>query len=202
MRSRGGRSHYARDHLTDVPGLVAARIGRSFGVYALDQELTFDRNEGRDKGTQRAGQILHLLLLPFVVFGAVRLTRRYLPVLLAGPLVVVVSASVFYGSTRMRVSAEPALVVLAAVGIVALADIVRRRRATQVSDEPGPDDDTATGDASPVPPAARRSPPSPDASGARGDGTLRRTWLTIVCFHARHDRSRSSPRSPCSPRPR
>ncbi|MFI5046833.1 MAG: glycosyltransferase family 39 protein [Acidimicrobiia bacterium] len=140
---------YARHHLRDIPRLVAARIGRTFGVYSLDAndvygELVFDVHEGRDRGAQRVGQILHLLLLPFAIYGAVRLTRRYLPVLLAGPIVAAISASVFYGSTRMRVSAEPAIAVLAAVGIVALADVVRRRRGG-ASPDTGTDEDGATG---------------------------------------------------------
>jgi len=132
---------YARDHLSDIPGLVAARLGRTFGVYSLGAndvygELAFDYHEGRDEGTQRAGQILHLLLLPFVIYGAVRLTRRYLPVMLSGIVVAAISASVFYGSTRMRVSAEPAIVVLAAVGLVAVAHHIdaRRRRRTETTD--------------------------------------------------------------------
>lgn len=120
---------YAREHLSEVPKIVAARLGRTFGVYRLDQELEFDYHEGRDKGTQRAGQILYLILLPFAVYGAFRVGRRYLPVLLAGPIVAAISAAIFYGSTRMRVSAEPAIVVLAAVGIVAFVQLVRRRRA-------------------------------------------------------------------------
>jgi len=125
--------HYARDHWREVPKIIAARIGRTFGVYRLNQELDFDYAEGRDKGTQRAGQIVNLVLLPFAVFGAFRVTKRYLPVLLSGPLVAALAAAIFYGSTRMRVSAEPSIAVLAAVGMVAFVQSLRHRRS---SDEP------------------------------------------------------------------
>lgn len=111
---------FGLDHLGDVPGVVAARLGRMAGVYQLDDQLTFDGNEGRDRTAQRIGQIVHLLLLPFAIFGATRVARRYLPVLLAGPVVAVMVAVAFYGSTRIRAPAEPAIAVLAAIGMLTL----------------------------------------------------------------------------------
>ena len=168
------------------PGWWPHALGRTFGVYSLDSndiygQLVFDYHEGRDKGTQRVGQILHLLLLPFAIYGAVRLTRRYLPVLLAGPIVAAISASVFYGSTRMRVSAEPAIVILAAVGLVAVARHVgdrRRRRAGAAT--------------------ATRPPPTPDANAVPGAGNCAHLHGSSPSVPARAAHVRA-PRRCCSP---
>jgi rhodanese-related sulfurtransferase len=75
---------------------------------------------------------------PVVVFcwrggmrsGAVVLRRRGGPwAVLAAPVALVaLTTLISYGFTRFRVAAEPGLVVLAAVGIAALAERVRQRR--------------------------------------------------------------------------
>lgn len=111
---------FGRKQLGELPGVLAARLGRTLGVYQLDDQLNFDRNEGRDRTAQRIGQIFNLILLPLAIFGATRVTRRYLPVLLAGPVVAVLVAVAFYGSTRIRAPAEPAIAVLAAIGLLAI----------------------------------------------------------------------------------
>jgi asparagine N-glycosylation enzyme membrane subunit Stt3 len=68
------------------------------------------------------------LLVPFAIGGAVVLRRRGQPlrILLVPVVFVTLVAALSYGSTRFRVAAEPAIVVLAAVGVAALWD---RRRA-------------------------------------------------------------------------
>ncbi|MET0626928.1 MAG: glycosyltransferase family 39 protein [Acidimicrobiia bacterium] len=121
------------EHLEDVPGVVAARVGRMLGVYKLDDQLDFDRNEGRDRNAQRTGQILHLFLLPFAILGVTRLAKRYLPVFLAGPVVAVLVAMAFYGSTRIRAPAEPTIAVLAAIGILTVQQWIVRSRAEPVA---------------------------------------------------------------------
>jgi hypothetical protein len=118
---------YARSHIGEVPKVLLARLGRTAGVYRLDDQRFFDWFEGRDFTLQRVGQIVHLVLLALAVFGATRVARRYLAVLLAGPVVAVLVVTMFYGSTRMRVPAEPAIAVLAAVGGVAIARTIGTR---------------------------------------------------------------------------
>ncbi len=117
---------YATDHLHDLPGVVLAREGRLWGVYAPSSQLSFDIAEdgvGRVRGFQRAAQILTWILLPLAIIGSVKLVRRSWPrfVALAIPgLVASINAAVFYGSTRLRVVAEPSLAVLAAMATVAV----------------------------------------------------------------------------------
>ncbi len=115
-----GATTYAREHLSDLPGVVLAREGRVWGVFAPGSELTFDATEdGTGRGLKQAGQILNWVLLPFALLGAVllgRRSRRRLLVILIPVVVVAINAAVFYGSTRLRVAAEPSIDVLAAIG--------------------------------------------------------------------------------------
>jgi 4-amino-4-deoxy-L-arabinose transferase-like glycosyltransferase len=124
---------YALHHLSDLPGVVLAREGRAWGVYAPGTELEFDVAEDQNgaRGPKQAGQVLNWVLLPLAVvggFGLARQSRRRL-VLVAVPLVVVaINAAVFYGSTRIRTAAEPSIAVLAAVGLLLLFSRLRRLR--------------------------------------------------------------------------
>jgi xanthosine utilization system XapX-like protein len=62
-----------------------------------------------------------------VILGTVILARRSRVlcfVMVAPLLVVAVNSAIFYGSTRMRMAAEPSLAVLGALGIVAAARMV------------------------------------------------------------------------------
>jgi CHASE2 domain-containing sensor protein len=73
----------------------------------------------RHVDAQRAAMVSLYLLAPFAVGGAVVLRRRREPLrVLIVPLVfVTLVAALSYGSTRFRVAAEPAIVVLASVGV-------------------------------------------------------------------------------------
>jgi 4-amino-4-deoxy-L-arabinose transferase-like glycosyltransferase len=123
---------YALNHLSDLPGVVLAREGRVWGVYAPSAQLNFDVGEDDNgaRGPKQAGQILNWVLLLFAIVGGVQLARRSRRrfIVLAAPLVVVaLNAALFYGSTRLRVAAEPSIAVLAAFG--ALWGIERIRHA-------------------------------------------------------------------------
>jgi len=116
-----GATTYAREHLSELPGVVLAREGRVWGVFAPGSQLAFDTTEDLTgaRGPKQAGQILNWVLLPFALLGAVLLggrSRRRLFVILIPVVVVAVNAAVFYGSTRLRVAAEPSIDVLAAIG--------------------------------------------------------------------------------------
>jgi asparagine N-glycosylation enzyme membrane subunit Stt3 len=84
----------------------------------------------RDITAQRAAMVSLYLLVPFAVAGAVLLRRRGQPlrILLVPVVFVTVVAALTYGSTRFRVAAEPAIVVLASVGTAALWERLRARR--------------------------------------------------------------------------
>lgn len=62
------------------------------------------------------------MLLPFAILGIVvlaRSSRRSFVVITVPLAVVALNSAIFYGSTRMRIAAEPSLALLASIGIVA-----------------------------------------------------------------------------------
>ena len=122
---------YVRDHLDELPKVVAARVVRMWGVAFAGDQLDFDVYEGRHRDLQRAGQLLHLALLPAAVGGSWILLRgrgRPAALVLLGPVVLVTAATVLvYGGSRMRSSAEASLAVLAAVGLAAAARRIAAR---------------------------------------------------------------------------
>ena len=120
---------YARHHLSDLPGVVLAREGRVWGVYAPQSELTFDVTEEASGawGPKQVEQILNWVLLPLALLGAVllgRRSRRRLLIVVIPIVVVAVNAAVFFGSTRLRVAAEPSIDVLAAIGALWIGERV------------------------------------------------------------------------------
>jgi peptidoglycan/LPS O-acetylase OafA/YrhL/4-amino-4-deoxy-L-arabinose transferase-like glycosyltransferase len=112
---------YIKDHKTRlVTAVIPARIGRMFSVVQpirqLDLEVLF---EDRPHTLSAIGLAEYYVLAALAVAGTVALWRRRLPVL---PIVlwiglVAFTAAFAFGNMRYRVTAEPALVVLAAVGI-------------------------------------------------------------------------------------
>lgn len=113
---------FMRERRDEVPGVVAARVGRVWAAYRPLEQLMLDTAETRELPASRVGLAMYYVLVVGAVAGAVVLVRRRVPVLpLLAPLVVVtISAAAFYGTTRFRASAEPSIVLLASVAIVAL----------------------------------------------------------------------------------
>ena len=127
---------FAEDHLSDMPGVVVARELSVWGFGDHENQLDLAAAEGRVPSFEQAGLIVYWVLLPFVIVGAVmlsRTSRRMLVVMTVPLLVVVLNAALFYGSTRMRSAAEPSLAVLASIGIVAVTSIVNLRRDSERS---------------------------------------------------------------------
>jgi hypothetical protein len=129
---------YALAHLSDLPGEALAREGRVWGVYAPGTELNYDSTEESTgaRGPKEVGQFLNWALLALAVPGAVllgRCSRRRLLVMLVPVAVVAVNAAAFYGSTRIRVAAEPSLDVLAAIGALWIVRYVVRSTPTVAS---------------------------------------------------------------------
>jgi hypothetical protein len=126
---------YALHHSSRWPAVVAARIGRLLDVYRFDQSVFFNTAEGRPaaqvKWAIRCYWVVALLALGGIAVLARRRARTALLVL-GAPLVMVFLVGVFtYGGTRFRFGAEPSLVVLAAVALVAAAQALLRRRAAR-----------------------------------------------------------------------
>jgi hypothetical protein len=113
---------YARSHVSDLPGVAATRVLRTFGVWRPRQQLHEEAREGRDHTLLVAGYVLYLALAVASVAGVVIGRRRHLRI---GPLVgaiglVVVTSAATYGNERFRIAAEPSLLVLAAVALAGI----------------------------------------------------------------------------------
>lgn len=136
LRAEGLR--YLRAHLDRLPVVMAARVGRLWSVYRVDQAIGGEV-EGRPGWATAAGVGFWWLTVPVALAGTLVLRRERRPVwLLWVPVAMVTAlAAVFYGTARFRVPAEPALAVLAAVAVADMATRFRTR--------PGP--------GGPVPPA-------------------------------------------------
>lgn len=120
---------YARAHLRRVPVVVAARIARTLDLYGFADMVRVDEADERPARAVWSGIVSFWVLVPLAVFGWWR-SRRRVRVLFGLPVVsVLVTAAVFYGAHRIRSSAEPSLVVFAAVGALAFVDRLRRRDA-------------------------------------------------------------------------
>ena len=83
-----------------------------------------DIGEERERPITWAGVISFWLLAPVAVIGALRLRRLWRAVLLMPIVVVALTTVVFYGGHRIRSSAEPTIVIFAAIAL----DQVSRRR--------------------------------------------------------------------------
>jgi len=111
---------YARHHLASIPKVAAARVLRTWGLYAPRQQINFESLEGRPRAWQIAGTLMYWVLAPLAIAGAVVLRRRRRPLwpLVATAVTVTIVAASTYGQQRFRIAAEPAILVLAAVTLV------------------------------------------------------------------------------------
>jgi hypothetical protein len=121
---------YLTEHLDRLPVVTAARFGRMWNLYRPDEQLQLENGEGRPKDAARFGLVLFYPLMGFAIGGGVVLARRREPLLpLLVPVVIVTLAALTaFGQSRYRAPAEPLLMVLAAVGLMALLGWARRRR--------------------------------------------------------------------------
>jgi hypothetical protein len=121
---------FARGHVSDLPGVVLAREGRLWGVYAIGTQLEADSEEGGQvQSFYVAGRFVEWILVPLTLAGAIILGRRSprrLVVLLAPLAAAAFDAALFFGSTRLRVVAEPSMFLL---GSIAIVSAFRRFRA-------------------------------------------------------------------------
>lgn len=123
---------YMKDHPGQLPGVVAVRLGRTFGLYQFTQQRNFAAAEGRNplwdgRGT-RGFQLLSLVAIAGLVISSIRRSRtweRWL--LVVPPLAVVVVVAFTYGNPRFRAAAEPAVIVLGALGAFDIVAALQRR---------------------------------------------------------------------------
>jgi hypothetical protein len=134
VASRNARTHgfdYARDHASRIPLVLAARLGRTFGL--LQPVRQAQHAEGRAEGLELAGEVAWFALLPLAVYGLVLLRRRGIPIVpLLAPFALAVAATlVGYGVPRFRHPADVAEAVLAGVALdVLIGSAVASPRST------------------------------------------------------------------------
>ena len=130
--------NYFQNHKSRFPVVVAARLGRTWSVYAPGAMISYNKGENREPFVAWPGLIAYYLLcIPALVgIGALIRCRERLKawILLTPALTVTAVSIVTYGQTRFRAPAEPSLVVCAAWGVVWCADGLRTRRADRRAD--------------------------------------------------------------------
>ena len=136
---------YARDHLGDVPRVVAARVLRQWELFRPGQTVEFAAIENRDKPSTAVGLGMYYALVAASIGGAVVLRRRRVRLLplLAQVVSVTITAAYAYGTVRFRAPVEPVLCVLAGVLVGAL---VTRRTSidpSRLPSRPAPRDGVA-----------------------------------------------------------
>lgn len=125
---------YVRANLDRVPVVVAARVGRLLDVYGLRSMVANDVGEDKPEWAVWSAVVAWWVAAAAAVVGWWRLRTLAAPVrwwLLVPPAVALVTAMLFYGAHRIRAPAEPAVVILAAVGVAQLFH--RRAPATDVA---------------------------------------------------------------------
>lgn len=127
--SRRDGLDYIQSHLGDLPKVAAARWLRTFALFRPAQQTQLEALEGRPLGWERAGTVMYWVLAPLAIAGLVLLIRRRATVwpLVAALITVTVSTIITYGTQRFRITAEPAILVLAAAAIVAVAGRLQSR---------------------------------------------------------------------------
>jgi hypothetical protein len=119
---------YIENHLSRVPVVVAARVGRVLGIFRPEQDVNFDIFfERRGKWPSWAGAYMYYALLPLAVYALVVMRRRRRPIspMIAIFAMVTITVAAAMGITRYRVGADVALAIL---GGVALDSLIRRIR--------------------------------------------------------------------------
>lgn len=139
---------YAGDHLDQLPKVVAARVGRLWGVFRPMDMVYINQGEGRPQTASRLAIWGWWLLAPLGAAGAVLLHRRREAwwLFVAPAIAVTVTAMATYGIPRFRLPAEVAFIVAAAITLQAAAvrvappAIARRLALPQTQRGPRPDE--------------------------------------------------------------
>jgi 4-amino-4-deoxy-L-arabinose transferase-like glycosyltransferase len=142
-RQRREALAYVREHIGRLPNIELKRIGRSLDVFALRDMVRGDVGEERERWVSWAGILSFWLLAPLALLGATKVRRRDRAILLLPIVIAFATTVVIYGGHRIRSSAEPAIVVLAAI---AVNDWISRRSAARGQGNDSPSSiPTATG---------------------------------------------------------
>jgi 4-amino-4-deoxy-L-arabinose transferase-like glycosyltransferase len=116
-RQRREGLSYARHHLSRLPIVAVKRVGRSLDLFALGNLVHQDVGEDRERWASWAGIGSFWALAPLAAFGAAKTRRRDRAILVIPVMIAFATTVAIYGGHRIRSSAEPAIVVLAAIAI-------------------------------------------------------------------------------------
>jgi 4-amino-4-deoxy-L-arabinose transferase-like glycosyltransferase len=136
-RDQHAALQYVEHHADRLPIVMLARVGREWDLYKPVQMAHVEAGEGRPFAASLAGLGFYYALLPFSVAGIIILRRRRIDqwfLLVPAAVVTLVSALVI-ALVRYRAPFEVCLVVLAAPGMVLLAQRLRGRPSS-VSEAP------------------------------------------------------------------
>lgn len=125
-RQREAAFDYARDHLGDVPKVVAARVLRTVDLYGIDTLLESDVGDERPRWAAWTGIVSWWILAPLAIAGWFLLPGRSRWLFAIPVITVFTVAAVFYGGHRIRSTLEPSVVLCAAVAVVAAWEWARR----------------------------------------------------------------------------
>jgi hypothetical protein len=120
-RYRAAGVRFAREHLGDVPRVVAVRWLRALSLWDPSQQLSWESLEGRPRVWGWRGMLMWWALAPLAIAGALLVARRGgVPLwpLLCPLVLAAITVAVSYGNERFRQPAEPSVLVLAAVAPV------------------------------------------------------------------------------------
>lgn len=112
---------YARDHLSRLPLVALARLGRSADLFEVDNLVHQDVGEEKARWASWAGIVSWWVLAPLAGIGIARSRRRDATVLLIPVVLVVITSAAFYGAHRLRLPLEPVVVLGAAMFFGSLA---------------------------------------------------------------------------------
>ena len=109
---------YLSAHADQLPGVIAARLGRGLSVWQTDAMSFLNVGEGRERWASQIGLWQFWLLTPLAAFGLWRWPSRQArwPLLVAGSLALIMIAA-FYGIPRFRIPAEIGIVLCSAVAL-------------------------------------------------------------------------------------
>ena len=120
---------YIDAHRSRLPVVVAARIGRTWGLFRPDQQIHLDQIEGKELYFGAAGLAMYYVLAIGTIAGLWLMRRRRMPLspILATAATVTFATAITFGQTRYRAAAEPVLILAAAIAAAALWDQLRHR---------------------------------------------------------------------------
>lgn len=118
---------YAREHVDRLPLVATARVVRQWELGWIGRLASDSTEEGRPPWLVLAGSIQWYLFAPLAAVGLRHAGRRRRALLLLLPLQVTIVAAVIEPQWRLRLPAEPAIVILTAIGLVAVWERQRTR---------------------------------------------------------------------------